>query len=528
MLNLTNQAIIDVKVSNILGKYTNDKVILVGSYLYKDSSFVENVDIVINPEDGLTPIITKIPYVGYNLELFLGDFNGDEKDEIMVRGEYGGSGGYAIAAIYEYKDNQLIEIFNPDMFSEKYELIAKYLEDYKVLVQSVTLKEKYIFDISKTSKIYLDMIYDENGKVKSGEEPTISAINGAFPIKLVFEKNYYLFIRQRVIGVSNADKIGYIESFVNLLNNDIKAVDVGAYQSGEKENSNNLRMKIKSDNNMRCDKHLLDTISMFLPPMSKIVSLETPFKRPAVELIDLDGDGILELVGAYYWQGENYIIILKYYGNAWHVLDTVKGKGYNITYFDAAPITSKYKNNLVVGWQVGAIWSDLSVYELMDTKLVDLINGNKYFSKIEVADIESTQEKNGTYELALWIHDTGDAYRVEIYIWLDNKFVLALDVYPYYFEKVVNYYKKLLKEKDSTTYWYYLADAQIKTGNNKEACQSIDKALASEYPYPSREELMQLKKQTCEHRPFLDKYGIDFSSIEYISSETKKIFTFLY
>jgi len=522
MLNLTNQAIIDVKVSNILGKYTNDKVILVGSYLYKDSSFVENVDIVINPEDGLTPIITKIPYVGYNLELFLGDFNGDEKDEIMVRGEYGGSGGYAIAAIYEYKDNQLIEIFNPDMFSEKYELIAKYLEDYKVLVQSVTLKEKYIFDISKTSKIYLDMIYDENGKVKSGEEPTISAINGAFPIKLVFEKNYYLFIRQRVIGVSNADKIGYIESFVNLLNNDIKAVDVGAYQSGEKENSNNLRMKIKSDNNMRCDKHLLDTISMFLPPMSKIVSLETPFKRPAVELIDLDGDGILELVGAYYWQGENYIIILKYYGNAWHVLDTVKGKGYNITYFDAAPITSKYKNNLVVGWQVGAIWSDLSVYELMDTKLVDLINGNKYFSKIEVADIESTQEKNGTYELALWIHDTGDAYRVEIYIWLDNKFVLALDVYPYYFEKVVNYYKKLLKEKDSTTYWYYLADAQIKTGNNKEACQSIDKALASEYPYPSREELMQLKKQTCEHRPFLDKYGIDFSSIEYISSETKK------
>jgi hypothetical protein len=47
-------------------------------------------------------------------------------------------------------------------------------------------------------------------------------------------------------------------------------------------------------------------------------------------------------------------------------------RGYNITYFDVAPITSKYKNNLIVGWQVGAIWSDLSVYELMDTKLVDL------------------------------------------------------------------------------------------------------------------------------------------------------------
>jgi len=214
--------------------------------------------------------------------------------------------------------------------------------------------------------------------------------------------------------------------------------------------------------------------------------------------------------------------MLKYYGNDWNVLDTVKGKGYNITDFEVAPITSKYKNNLVVGWQVGAIWSDLSVYELIDSKLIDLINGNKYFSVIDVADIESAQEKNGTYELALWIHDTGEAYRLEIYRWSDNKLELALDVYPYYFKKVADYYKKVLNEKDSTNYWYYLANAQIKTGNIKEACQSIDKALSFEYPYPSIEKLMRLKKQICEYRPFSNKFGIDFSSIEYIPSETEK------
>lgn len=266
----------------------------------------------------------------------------------MVRGEYGGKCGYAIAAIYEYKDGKLVEVFNPDMFPEKYKLIAKYLEGYKVLVDSVTLKEKYIFDISKNPKIYLDMIFDENGKVKEDEEPIISAINQAFPIKLVFEKNYYLFIRQRVIGVSNADKIGYIESFVNLLNNDIKVVDMGVYQLGEKENIKNFRVKISRGYNMRCEKHLVDTIKMFLPPMSKIVFKETTFKIPAVQL---------------------------------------------------------------------------------------------------------------------------------------------------------------LREKDSTTYWYYLADAQIKTGDNKEACQSIDKALAAEYPYPSIEELMRLKKQICEYDHSLINMG---------------------
>lgn len=98
---------------------------------------------------------------------------------------------------------------------------------------------------------------------------------------------------------------------------------------------------------MWCGEYLLDTIKKFLPPMAKIVVLEAPYKRPAVEMVDLDGDGVLELVGAYYWQGENYIVVLKYYYNDWYVADTIKGKGYNITYFGAAPIANGIGNNLI-------------------------------------------------------------------------------------------------------------------------------------------------------------------------------------
>ncbi|SKC76680.1 hypothetical protein [Maledivibacter halophilus] len=267
---------------------------------------------------------------------------------------------------------------------------------------------------------------------------------------------------------------------------------------------------------------LLDVIKSFLPPFSKLIILEAPIKRPAVMMADLDGDGVLELIGVYNWQGENYIIVLKYYLGAWYVADIIKGKGYNITYFNVAPITGKNKNNLVIGWQVASIWSDLSMYEWTDMGLMDLIEGNKYYSMIEVKDIESKQGKDGIYELALWIHDTGDAYKVEIYRWSDDKFVLASDVYPYYYEKVVNYYKELLKENDSSTYWYYLADAQMKTGNTQEALQSIDRSLAFEYPYPSREELMDLRRDICEYIPFQNEDGIDFSDVEYICSETER------
>lgn len=61
--------------------------------------------------------------------------------------------------------------------------------------------------------------------------------------------------------------------------------------------------------------YMQDTIRRFLPPTAKIVVLETLYKRPAAGMEDLDGDGMPELVGAYYWQGENYIIALKYYNN---------------------------------------------------------------------------------------------------------------------------------------------------------------------------------------------------------------------
>lgn len=281
-------------------------------------------------------------------------------------------------------------------------------------------------------------------------------------------------------------------------------------------------IKLKGCYNMWNSKYIQDEIETYLPPMAEIVLLKMPYKRPAVGMADLDGDGLIELVGAYYWQGEIYIIILKRHNNDWYAADTVKGKGYNITYFGTAPITSRKHSNLIVGWQVGAIWSDLSVYEWTDKGLKDLIDGNRYFSRIEVEDIKGTQGSDRLYELALWRHDTGDAYKVDIYRWLNDKFVLAPDLYPQYFKKVVNYYQKLLEKKNSTTYWYYLADAQIKTGDINGALKSIDRALDSKYPYPSKEELLSLKNKILQHRFYPDQLGIDFSSVKSINSETKR------
>lgn len=60
------------------------------------------------------------------------------------------------------------------------------------------------------------------------------------------------------------------------------------------------------------------------------------------------------------------------------------------------------------------------------------------------------------------------------------------------------------------------------TGTGISALKSIDRALAFEYPYPSKEELLYLKNQLLQFSLYGEKFGIDFSLVEFITSETDR------
>lgn len=275
---------------------------------------------------------------------------------------------------------------------------------------------------------------------------------------------------------------------------------------------------------MSTELELVDIVMPFLPAMSEIATVKDESKTPklAIKSANLDDDDSEEIVAGYYYQGEYYIIVLKKNDDSWVLLDNLRGKGYNITYFDMVPITSSAKNDLIVGWQVGGIWSDLSVYDLKNSKLIDLIDGNEYYSKIEVLDNKPEDKTDGTYEIALWVHDTGDAYDIEVYRWSNDKFILALDIYPEYFGSVVEYYQNILEKKDLSIYWYYLSQAQIKVGENNEACKSIEKALSFENPYPSKEKLLYLESQLCVNKNLFNKQNVDFEKGDIIESEKER------
>lgn len=241
--------------------------------------------------------------------------------------------------------------------------------------------------------------------------------------------------------------------------------------------------------------NFIELVTKFLPQAAQLLTLSKPFKRPAMTFVDLDGDGISEIAAAYKYNGENYIIILKNNNGYWSPLAHLKGIGYGIDYLGACSIISKKVNNLIVGWHIGAIWSELNIFTFRQNGFENIVTPTTTYSKI---DIEDMPNKDGQYlgcRIALWRHDTADAYDIEVYKFTGKNFIPDTSVYPYYFKKVSKYYqRKTMEYPDAAFYWYHLADALLKSDNAIAALPAINKALALPSAVSYKEKLLKLKE----------------------------------
>ena len=240
-------------------------------------------------------------------------------------------------------------------------------------------------------------------------------------------------------------------------------------------------------------------LKQFLPPTATILELQQPKRQAAILLADIDGDQVEELIGAYKIQEENYILILKKRNQQWQSFTHIKGSGYGISDFLVAPITNNRTNTLIVGWQIGSVWSKLDLLEWKKSELVRLPTNNIVYSKLEVEDMPSSHGEDGIAEIAFWKHDTDEAYKVSIYRFGGDRPIRAKDVYPYYFKKVGAYYQELLRTNELPIYWFYLADAQEKADMFDQALVSIDQSLIIPPSYPFKKKILEKRNQIVDH-----------------------------
>lgn len=194
---------------------------------------------------------------------------------------------------------------------------------------------------------------------------------------------------------------------------------------------------------------------------------------------DIDGDGANEIIGAYRWYGEIYLLTLKQFSQGWRVIAHIRGRGYDISYLYAAPVTGRGLVNIIAGWQVRETWSNLAIYEWTQNGVREITRPGIYFSGIEVEDMPVL---DGQYEIALWSRENEEMYQVGVYRWRNSSLELAADLYPYYLNKVARYHQEKTQEMPN------------------QAFPSIDTATSITAPPLLKEELLQPREELSNMR----------------------------
>jgi len=205
--------IIQTKRADLNGDGVIDTIYLTGEKEKPQDIFIRNIALEI--EDGKTRKITKITFsnnAGYNPRLFIGDFNKDKIDDVMISIDSGGSGGFGFYYIYSFAGNISRMLFDNEEFNQEFKYDVIYKEGCKVQVYSYQLKKTYIIDVSEKQKGIYAEIYNKNCKLLKPTSGFVPGLNNLYPLATDEPGSYNLLAISRVIGLYGADTLGYLET----------------------------------------------------------------------------------------------------------------------------------------------------------------------------------------------------------------------------------------------------------------------------------------------------------------------------
>lgn len=192
-----------------------DRIYLVGKYKENSTLFVNNIKLVIvyggiNKKDVVNITTREV----YKPKIKLKNFQGRGRNDIFISMFSGEDQGSTYYFIYTVENNKLKKIFDYSEYNNNNIFNARFLDDYKVEVDSEKVKLKYLLDVSSKNKEYLNMLYNSDGKLKKYKSASVSKIDNIDTTSLVGNGINQLIIANRVVGINNEDTLAIIITYV--------------------------------------------------------------------------------------------------------------------------------------------------------------------------------------------------------------------------------------------------------------------------------------------------------------------------
>ena len=218
--------------------------------------------------------------------------------------------------------------------------------------------------------------------------------------------------------------------------------------------------------------------------------------RELIQAADLNADGRPEIIAGYrVSQGSVGVMVLQK-KDKWTKVWQDEGKGYNLERLQLADVTGDGRDELLIGWTIGAsAGNGLDILAWQGDGLKQIARTG--YHRLETADLRGEYGRDGKQELAIWTKDTGDAFFVEVLRWDGQKLAPAQDVEAAYFPRVVEYYQQKLKGEGPLStrfYLYYLADALVRVKDYQGALAAVEKGVAVDENYSPNADQFKLVK----------------------------------
>jgi hypothetical protein len=218
------------KSVDVDGDKKSDTLQVLGSIDPFLDDYTEEIKVLVRTSNNKEFSIIQKEFIGFLANVYVGDFNGDKKNEIVIIGSCGGSMGTEEVYIYTINEGKLqYSSFDP----KGDDLKVTFMDNYQLTVSSEVLNKEYLLSFTDNKD---DYEYEHRGIYINGKLKDVDQLFGLgqgpyYSCEDIDKDGVYEIIESIDIdGTCNGDTLGIVKTYIKNINGKWMAIDLKVTQ----------------------------------------------------------------------------------------------------------------------------------------------------------------------------------------------------------------------------------------------------------------------------------------------------------